>query len=131
KLAKAETLAEGLREAGPALDAKVMAEGMKELAALMEKMAAEDLLGKHADSDVMKGAKAGTLRPEQLKQLAEALRDAKLDLASQLARLHEAGLIDLETLKQCENGGKCQGEALAELLKQCQGKQSVSDLLNH
>jgi hypothetical protein len=128
ELAKAETLAEGLRAAAPELDAKLLAEGMKELSSLMEKVAKENG-GLDKFTENLKTVKLANLTPEQLKELAEALRGAKDKLADQLARLHEAGLIDLETLKQCENCGKCQAEALAELLKHCEGK-SVCEMLD-
>ncbi len=128
ELAKAETLAEGIRQALPNMDAKLVAEGMKALAEMMEKFGKENESFEKL-AEAMKAAADGKLSPEQLAGLAELLRDCKGDIADHLARLHEVGLIDLETLKKCESCGKCQGEALAELLKKCEGGQSVCDML--
>jgi DNA-binding MarR family transcriptional regulator len=129
QLAQAETLAAALQEAGATLDAKVQTEAMTDLAALLQKAAAETDLARHLDPEAMKACKAGSLNPEQLKQIAAALRGSKQDLSKVLDKLHKAGLIDLETLKQCEACGQCNGAALAALLKECQGNQSVAECL--
>src|SRR3712207_8704880 len=53
-----------------------------------------------------------SLSPEQLKQIASALRGSKQDLAKGLEKLHQAQLIDRETLKQCEACGQCNSAGL-------------------
>jgi hypothetical protein len=128
ELTKAETLAEALREAGSELDPKVQAEAMADLASLMQKAAAEADIAASLDPETLEACKAGSLSPEQLKQLAAALRGGKKGLANKLAKLHKVGLIDLETLKLCEECGECNSATLAEFLKECKG-QCVSDLL--
>jgi hypothetical protein len=130
KLAKAETLAEGLKHAGKDLAAKVQAEAMTELADLVKKAAAEtSLLDKHLDAKTFEAAKAGKLSPADLKKLAEALKGSKKDLADLMEKLKDARLIDPEMLKKCECAGKCDGKGLGELLKKLGGKMAVSDLV--
>jgi len=129
-LASAETLAEALRKIGGDLDPRLMAEAMKELGGLVKKAAAEtEFLQQALDSDLAKACLDGSLSPEQLAKLAEALRDGKDGLDKQLARLHKAGLIDLETLQKCTSCGACKGDALAALLKNGKGKKGVGELL--
>src|SRR5262249_32673087 len=131
RLARAETLAEGLRQAAGALDAGVEAEAMAELAGLTQKAAAEtNLLDKHLDAQTLKDCKAGKLSAEQLKRLAEALRGSKQDVAATLEKLRRANLIDPEVLAKCACAGCCDGAAMAELLKEQGGKQAVADLLS-
>jgi hypothetical protein len=124
QLAKAETLAEGLGASGDALDAKVLAEAMKELSALAQKAAKEtDLLEKDLDPETLKALKEGVLSPEQLEKLAGALGKCKGGLNKRLAKLAKAGLIDLETLRRCEKSGECacKGSDLAAFLKEHSG----------
>jgi hypothetical protein len=111
KLGKAEGLSEGLRQNDGALDAKVQKEAFEELAALVQKAAAEtDLLEKleELDPELLKELQAAKLTPEQMKQLAEALKGTKADLAKMLGKLHAAKLIDAEMLKKCEAAGQCE-----------------------
>jgi hypothetical protein len=128
---KAETLAEALEKAAQALDEKTQAQAMEELARLTKEAAeASDLL-KKLDPETAKALEKGSLTPEQLKKLAEALRDSKSALAAKLEKLREAGLIDLATLQQCEKCGQCDSEALAACLKSAGkgNKMSVAEML--
>jgi hypothetical protein len=131
EMARAETLAEALRDAAPALSPKVLAEAMAALAGLTKQAAAEnDLLAKHLDPETAKACHDGKLSPEQLRKLARALGGGKKDLARRLARLHKAGLLDREALEKCAKCGECNGEGLAEFLKENGCKMSLADMLS-
>jgi hypothetical protein len=131
QLAKAEALAEALHQAAGQIEPRIEAEAMAELAALAQKAAAETkLLDRHLDGATLKACKAARLTPDQLRRLAEALRGSKKDLAAMMEKLRRANLIDLETLAQCDQAGRCNGAALAECLKGARGKESVADLLS-
>jgi len=66
---------------------------------------------------------------EQMKQLSAALGKSKGKLSERLSDLHAAGLIDLKTLKKCENAGKSDSEGLAAFLAENAGEASVADLM--
>jgi hypothetical protein len=124
KLAEAEALAEGLGKAAGEIDGKLRADALGELARLAEKAAAENKsLDSSLDPEALKNFKSGTLNPEQLKELAQALRDARKDILRTMQKLHKARLIDAETLAKCENCGKCNSDAMCNCLKK--GNQSV------
>jgi hypothetical protein len=118
ELNKAESLADALRRLDNA-DLRLMAEAMAALAAAAQKVAAEkDLPDGHIDEELAKALKKGEFTKEDLKKLAEGLREGKGALARKLARLHKARLIDAKALKDCP---ECKGEALAAYLKDCKG----------
>jgi hypothetical protein len=130
RLAQAETLADGLRQAGGQMDAKLQAEALAELARLAEKAALEnDLLDRDLDPQAIKDCKAGSLNAEQLKKLAKALGGARKDIARKLEKLYKARLVDLEALAKCEQCGSCNGDKMADCLK-AGGKQSVGNMLS-
>jgi hypothetical protein len=129
-LAKAETLASGLRQAGKEVNPKVEAEAMAELASLVQKAAAENAaLDKFLDPKTTKDLKAGKLSRGQMKKLSSALRGSRQDLENMLEKLVEARLIDPELLKALEKAGSGDPKALADLLKAAAGKMSVSDMV--
>ena len=47
-----------------------------------------------------------------------------------MAELRKAGLIDLKTLKMCENAGQCDSAGLAEFLAENGDEMSVSEMLD-
>ncbi len=121
-LGQAETLADVLKKRPKEMSARAMAEGMKQLAALTRKAAAENEQVQQAlelDKELLEALKAGTLTPEQLEKLKGLLKDARGDLSQRLARLCKAELIDAELLAQCEKAGECDCEGLAAFLKEC------------
>jgi hypothetical protein len=129
QLAQAEALAEALRQTEGALDPKVRAEALAELTALAQKAALEaGLLDSHLDAETLKALRAGTLSPEEMRKLAEALKAGKKDLVRKLQKLCDAKLIDPKLLRECEGACACDGKTLAELLKKCGGKKSVRAL---
>jgi hypothetical protein len=133
-LAKAEALAEGLSRAGAKADPRLRAEAQAELAALVQKAAAENAaLGELLDAATLEAARTGKLNPEDMERLARALRGGKRDLAKMVEKLCAARLIDPEILKRCEGAGECDGSALAEMLKSQEGKgrkMSVGEMLS-
>jgi hypothetical protein len=129
KMAQSEALAEALNKLGDALDAKVRAEAMADLAGLAQQAADESRLADlKLDLTTLKALKAGRLSAEQLKKLAEALKGGQKGLKERLGKLCEAKLIDPELLKECEGACQCDGECLAELLKRYGDKCKACDL---
>jgi hypothetical protein len=127
KLGTAEGLSEGLRQNEGLLDPKVQKEAMDELAALVQKAAAEtDLLDKHLDPELLKALQSAKLTPEELKKLSEALKGCKADLAKMLGKLHAAKLIDAELLGKCLRAGMCDCTAM---LRECGGSMSIAEIL--
>jgi hypothetical protein len=120
ELGKAESLAEALQRMDKGADEKLLGEMQAALAAAARK-AGEKELGEKIDPELAKALAKGELTKEELKRLAEALRECKGDVARRLGKLHKARLIDAEKLKQCEKCGECKGEALAAYLKDCKG----------
>jgi hypothetical protein len=128
-LTKAETLAEGLAEGSA--EPQVTTEGMKELAGMIGKAAAEnDLLSDALSSDILDACKDGSFSAEELQGILRALRLCKGDIAECLGRLCRAGLIDPNAIHLCESLGKCNGEGLIAFLNENMGKGSLSELLD-
>jgi DNA-binding transcriptional ArsR family regulator len=130
RLGQAEALSKALTDEGGAMDSKLMTEAMKELSDLTQSAAAaSDLADSGLSQETLDALKAGSLSKEQLKQLSAALGKSKGKLSERLAKLRDAGLIDLKTLKQCENAGKCDSAGLAAFLAENAGDTSVADLV--
>jgi DNA-binding transcriptional ArsR family regulator len=130
RLGQAEALSKALADDGNALDSKLMTEAMKELSDMTQSATGMNELAESGLSQqTLDALKAGSLSKEQLKQLAAALGKSKGKLSDRLAKLRDAGLIDLKTLKKCENAGKCDSAGLAEFLAENAGDMSVADLM--
>jgi hypothetical protein len=118
-LGRAETLADVLKKR-PEMSPKLTAEGMKQLADLANKAAADNELLKQSmeiDKELMDALKAGKLTKEQLEKLKGIFKDVKGDLAKTLAKLAKAELIDPETLAKAEEAGESDTEGLRAYLK--------------
>jgi hypothetical protein len=113
RMTEAEALAEILSKSADLLSPKLKMEALSELAGLLDK---SGLDGKEL---------AAQFDPEELKKLADMIRDGKLDLSRQVERMHKAGLIDAELLSKCLKAGECDCEGLREYLKNCA---SLNDL---
>lgn len=126
QLAKAETLADALQQAGSSIDAKMQTEAMTELAKLVNKAAAENkVVGAKLDPETIDALKkAGALSNEQYRQLTDALKDGQTKIVRRLSKLHNARLIDAKFLKRQEELCKCNGKKLGDMmLGQCSGKE--------
>lgn len=128
KLTKAQALAEGLMEDLGKMDSKTAAEALKELAE-MTNQAAEDskALSEELSEQLKEACKGGSLTGEQLRELAEALKEFKGDIGQMLENLLQADLIDLETIELCEKLGDFDPEGLADFLAEnCKEGMSVA-----
>ena len=128
RLAEAQALSETMA-AGSGIDSKLMTEAMKELQSQMEAAGNQKGAPKLAD-DLLKDLKSGSLSKQQLKQLAEALKQHKGEISKRLGKLRDAGLIDLKTLKQCEKAGQCDSAGLAEFLKENAANMTVTEMMS-
>lgn len=130
RLAKAQALAEGLNKAGAEIEPRLQKKAMSELAEMMNRAAQERrALQRLLDSEQLKNLKKGKLSAEQLKELADLLRDSKGELRELIEKLHEAKLIDAEQLKKCEEAGMCDGDAVGKCLAKGDGKKSIAQIL--
>ena len=123
RLTQAETLAEGLINEGSQMDAGLLAESMATLAGLVQESAQENALLAAQLPDLE--SDASSLTPEQLKEISAALRFTKSEIYDRLVKLHEINLIDLETLKACEELGECDSEGLAAFLAENADSMSI------
>lgn len=130
RLAEAQALSETLGDGGSGIDPKLMTEAMKELRAQMESAAGDQGAAPTLPDDLLKDLKSGSLSREQLKQLADALKQHKGEFSKRLGKLRDAGLIDLKTLKQVEKAGQCDSAGLAEFLKENAGNMTVTEMMN-
>ncbi len=132
RLGEAQALTEMLSKSADMLSPKLKSEALAELAGLMNKSGLDlKQLAQHLDPELMKAMQEKMLDPEQLKKLAEALSDTKLDLAGQVEKMHKAGLIDAELLSKCLQAGECDCDGLREFLRENKSNASLADLLSH
>ena len=124
RLTEAETLSEGLINEGSEMDAGLLAESMAALSGLVQEAAQENALLAAQLPDLKGDTNSLTL--EQLKEISAALRLTKSDIYDQLMKLHEVNLIDLETLKACEQLGQYSSDGLAAFLAENTENMSVS-----
>jgi len=130
-LANAETLAQGLSEDGVELDVNLFSEAMLELSAMIQSCLAENKsLKKALGSDCLKACGQGTLNPQQLKELLQALKENKVNFSRCLGRLCDAGLIDLKTLKLCEKLGTCNSKGLIAFLNENADRMGMCDAVS-
>jgi hypothetical protein len=129
RLGEAEAMTELLRKGAGLLAPKLRKETLGELANLLDKSGLDvKQLAKHVDPQLMKAVADKMLDPEQLKKLAEALRDSKLDLSRQVEKMRKAGLIDADLLEKCRKAGAFDSDALQAFVKVNKGKPSLADL---
>jgi len=127
-LAKAEKLANSLEKMSPQLGDQQKTEAMELLAKITKKSAQEsELLQNGLDQELLEALKDGTLTPEQLSELGEALEAVQGANKGKIAKLVKAKLLKAEDLAECE--GECDGEALEAFLKECGCKGSLAKLL--
>jgi hypothetical protein len=110
RFGEAEALAEMLRLGADMLSPRLKREMTAQLTGLLDK----------SGLDVKQLAEG--IDPEALKKLTEALRSGKIDLASQVEKMHKAGLIDAELLSKCRRAGECDSETLRAFLQKNKGK---------
>jgi uncharacterized protein YoxC len=128
QLTRAETLAEALSK-GEA-NSQLMTDAMKELSGMVQDaMEESESLKRRLSWDTQNACQLGSLSPEQLSDVLRALRLSKGDLLEKLGKLCEAGLIDAETLKQCELLGECDSGDLIAFLVENMGEYELCDLV--
>lgn len=130
-LKRSETLA-GALGLMPEPNEAVQARGMQDLAAMLNQAELEEgLLGIELPEDLLKAAKAGTLTPEQLKELLEAIKNNKEKLGECMGKLCSLKLIDPSMLGKCNSAGMCPnpGALAAFLCKECSGTNSLAGLV--
>lgn len=125
RLTEAETLAEALINEGSEMEKGLLAESMTALSGLVQEAAKEDALLASQLSELE--GDLGSLSPEQLKAISNALRLSKGEISDILANLNKANLIGLDTLKASEKLGQCNSEGLAGFLAENSDKMGVSE----
>jgi hypothetical protein len=129
RLGEAQALSEALAEGAAGMDSKLVTEAMKELQSQMKAAADNRGNAPTISNELAKALKSGSLSKEQLKQIAEALKQQKLEASKRLGKLRESGMIDPQTLRQCEKAGQCDSSGLAKFLKDNAATESVSEMM--
>ncbi|MFN0109880.1 MAG: hypothetical protein ACKVZH_13580 [Blastocatellia bacterium] len=132
QLEKAEALAEGLMSGSDQLDAKTMTEAMQTLSAMMQgAMKENEALASQISQETQEALKNGSLKPEQLKELANALGQSKQKLNQQMSKLNQPGMnrgnINPNSLKGGASANKRDNSGLSKFLKDNAQKMSVAD----
>ncbi|MBI4747379.1 MAG: hypothetical protein HY774_02780 [Acidobacteria bacterium] len=127
RLSQQEALAETLSKEGSQMDDQLLAEATEELAEMAKESLGENApesqaLNQQLSQNLKKALDSGKLTPEELKELAKALKNSKQSLADQLKKLKESGLIDQKTLSQCEKAGQCNSQGLKDFLEKNKGE---------
>jgi hypothetical protein len=118
-LARAETLAEGLRKSSKDLADKTRAEAMDELARLMKKAAREKALAdKFLGPKERKDYEARVLTRKKLEKRAAEFKGSKEELARLMEKLRKAGLLSGEELKKLARAMRLSKGELARLMKE-------------
>src|SRR5262249_54130755 len=134
-LEKAEALAEGLMAGADQMDAKLMTEAMQTLSTMMQgAMKENEALSKSLSPETQEALKNGSLKPEQLKEVAGALGQNQQKLSQQLSKLNQSGLnkngtINPNSLKGGAQAQKRSGAGLSEFLKENAQRMSVEEAL--
>ncbi|MEP7342581.1 MAG: hypothetical protein ABI977_32940 [Acidobacteriota bacterium] len=133
ELAKAEALAEGLMAGADQMDAKLMTEAMQTLSTMMQgAMKENEALAKSLSPETQEAIKNGTLKPEQLKDVAKALGQSGQKLNQQMSKLNQTGgksQINPNALKGGAQAQKRDNSGLSQFLKENAQKMSVKDAL--
>lgn len=136
QLGRAEAMSEAVERLARKRDRQAagddtLADAMQQLARLTRKAAAEkELLDAGLDPATLDALQsAGSLSPEQLQALAEALKECQGKTAGKVGKLVKARLVDASELQKCDKAGKCDCEGLAALLKESGCKSGLCDAI--
>lgn len=118
-LAQMESLAETIDKYGSEFNPSMLSDAMSELAQMVRSNTGlEELLKNNVTADCLNACLSGSLTPEQLKDLLEALKECKGNITECMGRLCRARLVDSEYFRLCKSAGKCNAEDLAAFLKE-------------
>ena len=130
ELGRAEAMAMALDRMGHKLDPTQLAEALNELATLAKRAATErELMESGLDAETIDALKKGKLTKDQMKKLAEALKNGKAMTKEQIARLVKAKVLDAAALEKCKEAGKCDCAGLAAYLKENGSKTDLADAI--
>jgi hypothetical protein len=119
KLDQAEALTEGLQSGANELDEKTLTEAMQTLSGMMKQALEENAqLAQSLSPALQEAIKNGSLKPEQLKDIANALKQNRAALNQQLDKLAQSGLIDPQSLKGGATAKGRDNTGLAKFLKE-------------
>lgn len=133
QLTRAAALAEGLVAGGAQLDAKTMTEAMQTLTKMMQHaLQADELLARDLAPQTQAALKSGAMKPEHLKDVAQALGQSEAALNQKLTKLKQAelnrnGTINPASLKGGASASRRDYAGLAQFLKENALKMSVAD----
>jgi hypothetical protein len=130
KAAKAEELATALEKSQGQMSEQELSEAMKVLAKDVQRAAEDDaLLADELSEELQDDCENGSLSPEQLPELAQALGKCKGSELRKLRKLAAARLIDAALLDLMEGQCEIDPDALAALLSQSDDSSDLEDLL--
>ncbi|NOT62324.1 MAG: hypothetical protein HOP19_19120 [Acidobacteria bacterium] len=133
QLTEATALAEALQSAAQQLDEKTLTAAMEQMAGRAAEAAQQNAeVAQNLSEELQKALKDGSLKPEQLKQLAQALKQGQAGLSQRMNKLAQSGAgrgINPNSLPNGELSGKSAKSDLAEYLKKNAAKKSVSEAI--
>ncbi len=133
KLNQAEALTEGLMTGSDQLDTKTMTEAIQTLSKMMqEAMKENETMANNLSPEIQEAIRNGSLKPEHLKDISNALGQNRQKLNQQLSKLNQSGLnkngrINPGSLKGGAQAGKRDNSGLSQFLKENAQKMSVED----
>jgi len=128
RLTRAEALAEGLMAGGDQLDPKTMTEAMQTLSEMTQGAIKEnEALAGGLSSETQEAIKSGSLKPEHLKDVSNALSKGKSSLNQKLSKLNQSGMINPNSLKGGAQANRRDNSGLAKFLKENAEKMSVEE----
>ncbi|HKQ79658.1 MAG TPA: hypothetical protein VJ810_38550 [Blastocatellia bacterium] len=128
RLTRAEALAEGLMAGGDQLDPKTMTEAMQTLSEMTQgAMKENEALAGDLSSETQKAIKSGSLKPEHLKDISNALSKGRSSLNQKLSKLNQSGMINPNSLKGGAQANRRDNSGLAKFLKENAEKMSVEE----
>ena len=133
QLAEATALAEALQQAANQLDEKTLTAAMEQMAQRAAEAAQQNAeVAQNLSPELQQALKDGSLKPEQLKQLAQALKQGQAGLSQRMNKLAQSGAgrtINPNSLLNGELSGNKEKSDLAEYLKKNAAKKSVSEAI--
>jgi hypothetical protein len=125
---QASQLAQAIQKASQGMSPEALGEAMKELSKMTQEAAAQDAaLAQATKGELGDAIDKSQLTPQQLADLAKALKDASGEHLDQLQHLAQAGLASEDSFEACK--ATCEGDdpgALAQALAGCQGEGDIA-----
>lgn len=128
--ASMRVLAEALAEEGDQLDTELRQRAVEDLAEMVsEALTANQALREQLGERLADAGEAGSLSPEHMRELADRLRQRQEMIEQMMQRMHEAELVDAETLAECLALGECASAGFCQFASDHGGMYSFEQMI--